>query len=92
MTNKDTIRLTESQKRIIQLMQDHGYDLVFDKEYFFWRFEKNGRDVMKHISSLTARALVSRANILQIKENLPNKNIVYELTAFSKTINIEGGK
>jgi hypothetical protein len=82
------IKLSESQKRVILLMREHGYDLVYNKEYFFWRFEKHGRDVMKNIASITARALVSKPNILKMREGVPNKYAVYELDTMGKTIEL----
>lgn len=82
------IKLSDSQKRVIQLMREHGYDLVWNKEYFFWRFEKNGSCVMKHISTVTAKSLVSRFGLLKMKENVPNTHIAYELDSLGKTIEL----
>jgi hypothetical protein len=82
------IKLSNAQKRIIQLMRDHGYLLVWNREYFFWEFKSNGKSVYKNVSSLTAQSLLSREVILEVNENIPNKNISYRLTELGKTIDL----
>lgn len=89
MTNTKPIKLSEAQKRVIQLMREHGYYLVFDLQHRFFRFERNGRDVSYNVSSLTAKSLVNKSGLLTLVGEVTDQRIVYRLTELGKQLIID---
>lgn len=81
-----TIKLSDNQKEVIKLMQE-GYDIVWDRRFAYWELKYRNKSTNRFISAGTAKALVSKIDLVEHKEQNDLYN-VYQLTELGKTIEL----